>query len=88
MPFLLETNTKGAAEFVNGGLWADFKRALLERRPPAPDALDEPHVAAAKGHQRAAFERCIDEIEKLPFEFAPPEPGAAFDRPAVNITED
>jgi len=87
MIYLQKSNQKAAGEFLNGVLWADFKRCLLARRPPMPDAKDPSHIAAARGHQRAGFEQAIEAIEKLPFEFSE-EPVSPFARPAVAITAD
>lgn len=84
---LQPTNQKAAGEFLHGILWADLKRCLLARRPVKPDAKDDIHVAAAKGHARAGFESAIEAIETLPFEF-PAEQASPFARPAVAITED
>jgi len=85
--YLQPTNQKAAGEFLHGVLWADLKRCLLARRPPKPDAKDDIHIAAAKGHARAGFESAIEAIETLPFEYAV-EPTNPFSRPAVAITED
>jgi hypothetical protein len=60
---------------------------LLARRPLHPDDKDDVHVAAAKGHKRAGYEKAIEEIEKLPFEYVS-EQKDPFSRPAVAITED
>lgn len=84
---LKKPNQKPAADFLNGPVWQDIRRCLFERCPPHPDAKDEPHVAAAKGHQRAGAEYIITTIEKLPFEFVEPPP-SPFERPAVSITAD
>lgn len=85
--YLRPPNQKPAGDLLNGVLWQDMKRCLLARRPPPPEAKDEPHIAAAKGHKRAGFEAAIEEIEKLPFEFSPDQK-SPFSRPAVAITED
>ncbi len=85
--YLQPSNQKAAGDFLNGTLWQDFKRCLLARRPPAPDASDEIHVAAAKGHARAGFEKAMEQFEKIPFEFSK-EPPNPFQRPAVAITDD
>jgi hypothetical protein len=85
--YLLPHNRKGAGEFLNSPLWSDLKKCLLARRPLAADAGDETHVAAAKGHQRNGYEKCIDEMEKLAFEF-PAEDVDPFKRPALTITQD
>lgn len=87
MIYLQKTNQKAAADLLNGMVWQDIKRCLLDRRPPAPDAKDPSHIAAARGHQRAGFEAAIEAIEKLPFEFNE-EPQSPFARPAVSITAD
>jgi hypothetical protein len=87
MIYLQKTNQKAAGEFLNGPLWADFKRCLLDRRPPTPDAKEPSHTAAARGHQRAGFEAAIEAMERIPFEF-PEEQRSPFARPAVAITED
>lgn len=85
--YLKPANQKPAGDLLNGVLWADMKRCLMDRRPHPPEANDEPHIAAAKGHKRAGFEAAIDVIEKLPFEFNPDQKDP-FSRPAVRITED
>lgn len=85
--YLNPANQKAAGELLNGILWADMKKCLLARRPEAADVKDPSHIAAAKGHARAAYEKCIEEIEKLPFDF-PEEKRDAFDRPAISITKD
>ncbi len=69
--FLAKENLKDAAMFTNGGLWADFKRALYERRPPAPISSDSPSTAAQQFFLRQGFEKAIEEIEKLPRELDP-----------------
>lgn len=85
--YLQPSNQKAAGDFLNGPLWQDFKRCMLARRPPEADVKDDVHVAAAKGHKRAGFEKAIEEIEKLPFEYAKDQSNP-FGRPAVAITED
>lgn len=85
--YLIPTNQKAAGDFLNGTLWADFKRCLMARRPLEADVNDDVHIAAAKGHKRAGYEKAIEELEKLPFEFKPT-PADPFSRPAVSITED
>lgn len=85
--YIHEGNRKAAAEFVSGPLWAEFKRCLGQRAPLKPDVTDPSHVAAAKGHQKTGYDKAIEEIEKIPFEFE--EKGAdPMQRPAVTITED
>lgn len=66
--YINPANQKAAGEFVNGFLWAEFKRALLNRRPPAPEPKDPSHVSAGRGLVRSGYEQCLAEIEKLPFE--------------------
>lgn len=85
--FLRQENLEAASEFIAGPVWADLKRCLLDRRPGAPSPEDLPHVAAAKGFQRAAWEAAIAALEKLPYETdsAAADP---FDRPAVSETRD
>lgn len=85
--YLQPSNQKSAGELLNGVLWADMKKCLLLRRPEPADVKDPSHVAAAKGHARAAYEKCIEDFEKLPFEH-PEEKKDVFDRPAVAFTED
>ncbi len=85
--YLQPSNQKAAGDFLNGTLWQDIKRCLLARRPPEADVTDDIHVAAAKGHKRAGFEKAIEQIEKIPFEFDK-EQANPFSRPAVAFTED
>ncbi len=84
---ILKDNQIHAVGFVTGPLWADFKRCLMERRPESPLTSDKPRTAAAKSHERAGFEKCIAEIEAIPFEVNITETGP-FDRPAVTETAD
>lgn len=86
-PYIQKENVTAAASHVNGALWADFKRCLMQRRPAAPDINDTAEVSAAKGHQRTGFEKCIEEIEALPFE-TPQEIVNPMDRPAIQETID
>jgi len=86
-PYIQKENINAAANFVGGPLWADFKRCLLQRKPESPAIGDEPNTAAAKGHQRTGFEKCIEEMERLPFE-APQEIVNPMDRPAIQETAD
>ena len=76
-----------ALTFINGPLWSDIKRCLEDRKPEQPQAIDVPHVAAAKGFIRAAWEGCIAEIEKLPRDFPETTP-SPFDRPSILDTKD
>jgi hypothetical protein len=69
--FLSKENLKDAAMFTNGGLWADFKRALEARRPPAANAGDVPSTAAHQMFLRRGYEMAIEDIEKLPREIDP-----------------
>lgn len=85
--YLQKDNIPAAGGFVNGALWMDIKRCLIERRPEAATTADTPDMAAAKGHQRRGFELCIEAIEAMPFE-APGEATNPFERPAVQTTED
>lgn len=85
--YLSPDEQKAAANFLNGPTWQTMKRVLLLRRPPMPDAGDPSHVAAAKGHQRAGYEMCIEAFETAPFD-TKPDPEAPFRIPAVAITED
>ncbi len=85
--FIQKENINAAAIFVGGPLWADFKRCLLQRKPEQPAVIDSADIAAAKGHQRAGFEKALEELEKLPFE-APQEIANPFDRPATQETAD
>lgn len=85
--FLNPVNQKAAAAFINSQLWIDIRRALIARRPEAADVKDESHIAAAKGHKRAAWDELISTFEKMPFEVdeAVQDP---FARPAVMHTAD
>lgn len=85
--FLQKDNLGPAGNFVNNALWHDFKRCLMERRPAAAETSDDPSTAASKGHVRNGWEKCIEEIEKLPFDL-PPVPENPLDRPAVQDTAD
>ena len=85
--FLQKDNIQAAGSFVSGVLWQDFKRALMERRPEAATTSDSADTAAAKGHQRTGYEKCIEAIEALPFD-APDAPVNPFERPAVSETAD
>lgn len=87
MRYLLPPHQAALAEFINGQLWSEVKLCLKDRGPEQPNVKDESHVAAAKGHQRAAAEATIDAIEKLAFEIDET-PRSPFERPAVAITED
>jgi len=87
MKVLLPPQQKEVAALINSQLWASVKLCLKDRMCEAADVKDEPHVAAAKGHKRAAFEECIEAIEALPFDVQESEMNP-FERPAVSITED
>ena len=82
--YLNKETLKGAAEFVNGPIWADIKRVLLARKPSGANFNDEPHVAAAKGFARDAWDRVIEEIERLPRDLPDKPPDGLFDRPAID----
>ncbi len=84
---LRKENAEPAASFVVSPIWSDIRRVMMLRRPAAPAPEDLPHVAAAKGLRRAAFEKALDAIEKLPFETVE-EQADPFDRPAITNTED
>ena len=84
MEYLKKESLKGAAEFVNGIIWQDIKRCLIANKPSAAIPQDEPHVAAAKGFQRDAWEAVITEIERLPREIEETPPPGLFDRPATD----
>lgn len=81
-PYIDPALQKAAADFVNGLLWREFKRALTARKPEEADTGDPTHVAAAKGHKRAGYEKCLEYFEKLPFE-APAEQKNPFQTPAL-----
>lgn len=85
--YIAKENLAAALAFIRGPLWADMKRAALERRPPAADPAQPPHEAAARGFQRDAWERAFAELEKLPFE-QPEVTKSPFERPAVTDTRD
>lgn len=87
MKYLLDAHQKSLAEFINSQLWAEVKTCMRDRAPEKPDVKDPSHVAAAKGHQRAAFEHAIETIEGLPFDHDTT-PSDPFARPAVMFTED
>jgi hypothetical protein len=87
MEQLRKENLTSAASFIAGPLWADMKTCLLDRRPEPASPDDLPHVAAAKGFQRSAWEACIAEIEKLPSEQGKSD-HSPFDRPAITYTAD
>lgn len=87
MKYLLDAHQKALAEFINGQLWAEVKACLRDRAPEQPDVKDPSHVAAAKGHQRAAFDKTIGQIEALAFEHDDT-PRNPFERPAIAITDD
>lgn len=87
MEYLTKQNAVPAATFVSGPLWADFKRCLLARRPVGASPEDQPHVAAAKGFRREAWEACIAEIEKLPTDYDTGETNP-FDRPSITDQKD
>ena len=85
--YIQEALRKPAADFVNGPIWREIKRCALESRPPKADVKDPSHVAAAIGHQRAAWDDVIKAIEEIPFDFSK-EQRSPFSRPAVAITKD
>lgn len=86
-PYLQKANVEPAGNLVNGALWLDIKRCLMERGPESLLVTDTPDVAAAKAHQRQGYEKCIKEIEALPYD-APAQPDNPFQRPAVQETAD
>lgn len=69
--YLTKENLPAAAGFVAGGLWGDMKRALNDRRPPAPASTAMPSEAAQQFFLRRGFEMALEEIEKLPRELDP-----------------
>lgn len=85
--FIAKEHLAPALAFIRGPLWADMRRAAMERRPPAADPAQPPHEAAARGFQRDAWEKAFDELEKLPFE-QPVKPDDPFQRPAVTEIKD
>lgn len=85
--YLSQHNHAPMVAFLTGGLWPDIKRCLQERRPNAPEVTDLPHVAAAKGFQRAAWDKMIEEIEKLAQDRPPAPPPDPFDRPALDTKD-
>lgn len=87
MSFIAKDNLAPALAFIRGPLWADMKRAAMERRPPSADPSQQPHEAAARGFQRDAWEKAFAELEKLPFE-QPEVVTSPFERPAVTNTAD
>lgn len=86
--YLKPAHAQAALELLNSPLWTDIKRCLLDRRPDAPEPGDKLRTMAAKGFERKGFEFAIQQIERLPFENAPAEPTAPFERPAVTETAD
>ena len=64
--YLLPSNQKLLAELLASTLWQDVERCMRERYPEQPDPKDPSHIAAAKGHQRAGYDRYADELKKLP----------------------
>jgi len=85
--FIAKDHLAPALAFIRSPLWADMKRAAMQRRPVAADPSQPPHEAAARGFQRDAWERAFDELEKLPFE-QPEKQTDPYDRPAVTNTAD
>ncbi len=81
--YLHKENQEAAALFLSTPAWQDIKRCLLARRPEGATPEDQPHVAAAKGFKRDAWEEAIAMMEKLPMDLEPQEPKDPFDRPAV-----
>lgn len=86
--YLNPDNLSQATNFVNSPLWQDFKRNLLLRRPPEPEAADAVHTQAAKGFARVGYEAAIDNLEKLAREITPAAPTDPFDRPALTEIRD
>lgn len=62
---LQKENYAAVAAFLAGPAWADLKRSLLDERPAPALPADLPHVAAAKGFQRAEWDAVIRKIEEL-----------------------
>lgn len=85
--FIAKENLAAALALIRSPLWADLKRAALERRPVAADPSQPPHEAAARGFQRDAWEKAFAEIEKLPFD-QPTQQNDPFERPAVKHVAD
>lgn len=86
--YIAKENLAAALAFIRGPLWADMKRAAMDRRPNAADPAQPPHEAAARGFQRDAWEKAFAELEKLPFDPKPEEAPNPFERPAVQDTRD
>jgi len=72
-----------AANFVLSPLWQEYKRALLEARPPKMEPSDAVSKQAADGFIRQGFEQALEDLEKIHTlsESAPTDP---FDRPALD----
>ncbi len=64
---------QGVKKFVTGGLWMDYKKALMARRPVAPASSASPSEAAQQFFLRQGFELAIQAIEQLPREIEPVE---------------
>lgn len=84
--YILDANRAALGNLVNGPLWADAERALLNRRPEVPDPKDPSHIAAAKGHRRAGYEQCLADIKKLPFD-AESTAKSPFESPALDTKD-
>lgn len=85
--FIAKENMQAALAFIRSPLWTDLRNATLNRRPPSADPSQPAHEAAARGFQRDAWEKALNEIEKLPFE-QPEQVHDPFSRPAVTNTAD
>jgi len=84
--FLHQDQLEPAAKFVQSLLWADFKRALKARRPSEPEPEDPPHVASARAFQTKAWDKVIEEIEKLPFD-GPTAPESIIPRTLIDTKD-
>lgn len=82
--YLHKENVEAVALFLSCPAWQDLKRCLLLRRPEGADPSDQPHVAAAKGFRRDAWEETIAMLEKIPLETDPGQIPDPFNRPATN----
>lgn len=59
----------GAQKLLANEVFKAVERALIARKPAHPNPADPQHKQAADAFVRSGFEKALDDLRRIPFEF-------------------
>lgn len=67
--YLPKEQLEAAQKLVSSEMFRAIERVLTARKPDHPGPADQPSKQAADAFLRAGYEKALDELKRIPYEF-------------------